>query len=70
MTEKLRCSLNRKKSVGVIFIDFQKAFDCAFHQLLPIKLQASGIFCLQLDLRLPQQQRPICVNQWLQRQEQ
>ena len=45
MTEKLRFALNKKKSVGVIFIDFQKAFDFASHQLLPIKLPTSGL-CL------------------------
>ena len=37
-------ALNQKKSVGVIFIDFQKAFDCVSHQLFPLKLQVSG-FC-------------------------
>ena len=54
MTEKLRFALNQKKSVGVIFIDFQKAFDCAFHQLLPIKLPTSDLCLyerLQPDVR-------------------
>ena len=26
-----------------MFIDFQKAFDCVSHQILPQKLQASGL---------------------------
>ena len=54
MTEKLRFALNQKKSVGVVFMDFQKDFDCASHQLLPIKLQASGLCLyerLQPDVR-------------------
>ena len=54
MTQKLRFALNQKKSVGVVFMDFQKDFDCASHQLLPIKLQASGLCLyerLQPDVR-------------------
>ena len=45
MTERWRHALNQGQSIGVIFLDFQKAFDCVSHQLLPSKLQASGI-CL------------------------
>ena len=44
MTEKWRFALNQGKSIGVIFLDFQKAFDCVSHHLLPSKLQASGIY--------------------------
>ena len=43
VTEKWRYALNQRKSIGIIFLDFQKAFDCVSHQLLPPKLQASGI---------------------------
>ena len=43
MTEKWRLALDERKSIGIIFIDFQKAFDCVSHQILPLKLQASGL---------------------------
>ena len=43
MTEKWRLALGERKSIGIIFIDFQKAFDCVSHQILPQKLQASGL---------------------------
>ena len=43
MNENWRSALNQGKSIGIIFIDFQKAFDCVSHQILPQKLQASGI---------------------------
>ena len=43
MTEKSRLALDERKSIGIIFIDFQKAFDCVSHQILPQKLQASGL---------------------------
>ena len=29
--------------MGVVFIDFKKAFDCFSHSILDLKLQASGI---------------------------
>ena len=43
MIEKWRLALDERKSFGIIFIDFQKAFDCVSHQILPQKLQASGL---------------------------
>ena len=43
MTEKWRLALDERKSIGIIFIDFQKAFDRVSHQILPQKLQASGL---------------------------
>ena len=49
MTERWRHALNQGQSIGVIFLDFQKAFDCVSHQLLPSKLQASGICHNALD---------------------
>ena len=49
MTERWRHALNQGQCIGVIFLDFQKAFDCVSHQLLPSKLQASGICLNALD---------------------
>ena len=43
MAEKWRLALAERKSIGIIFIDFQKAFDRVSHQSLPQKLQASGL---------------------------
>ena len=43
MTEKWRLALDERKSIGINFIDFQKAFDHVSHQILPQKLQASGL---------------------------
>jgi len=43
MTENWRGVLDQGNSIGIIFIDFQKAFDCVSHQILAQKLQASGI---------------------------
>ena len=43
MAEKWRLALDERKSIGIIFIDFQKAFDRVSHQSLPQKLQASGL---------------------------
>lgn len=44
MTEKWPPALDQGKTIGVIFIDFQKAFDCVSHQTLALKLKASGIY--------------------------
>ena len=43
MAEKWRLALDERKSIGIIFIDFQKDFDRVSHQSLPQKLQASGL---------------------------
>jgi hypothetical protein len=43
MTETWRRALDNKQVVGVIFIDFKKAFDSVCHPILLQKLQALGI---------------------------
>ena len=43
MTEKWRLALDERKLIGIIFIDLQKAFDIVSRQILPKKLQASGL---------------------------
>ena len=43
MAEKWRLALDERKSIGIIFIDFQKAFDRVSHQNLPQELQVSGL---------------------------
>jgi hypothetical protein len=43
MTETWRRALDNKQVVGIIFIDFKKAFDSVCHPILLQKLQALGI---------------------------
>ena len=43
MTEDWRSALDRKLAVGVVFIDFRKAFDSLPHNILLHKLQSLGI---------------------------
>ena len=43
MTEGWRKALDKKQVVGVVFIDFKKAFDSVSHALLLQKLQSLGI---------------------------
>ena len=44
MTEKWRLALDERKSIGIIFTDFQKAFDCmCVSSNFTSKLQASGL---------------------------
>jgi hypothetical protein len=43
MTEIWRRALDNKQVVGIIFIDFKKAFDSVCHPILLQKLQALGI---------------------------
>ena len=43
MTEKWKQALDNVKVVGVIFVDFQEAFDSICHEKLSMKLHASGI---------------------------
>ena len=39
LTENWRRTIDNKQVVGVLFIDFQKAFDCVSHSILLRKLQ-------------------------------
>ena len=43
MKEKWGLALDEGKSIGIIVIDFKKAFNCVSHQTLPQKLQVSGL---------------------------
>ena len=43
MTEDWRKALDKKQVLGVVFIDFKKAFDSVSHALLLEKLQNLGI---------------------------
>ena len=43
MTEKWKQALDNGKAVGVIFVDFQKAFESICHKKLSVELHASGI---------------------------
>ena len=43
LTEVWRRALDETKVVGIIFIDFKKAFDSISHEIMALKLQACGI---------------------------
>ena len=43
LTETWKEALDQEKTVGVLFIDFKKAFDSVCHKTLNIKMQACGI---------------------------
>lgn len=43
ITEQWRLALDESKVIGVIFVDFQKAFDCVNHSVLARKLHSIGI---------------------------
>lgn len=43
MSEKWKKAVDNCSSVGVVFIDFQKAFDTVPHDILSYKLRAIGI---------------------------
>ena len=42
LTETWKTALDNRKVVGVVYIDFQKAFDTVSHEILIYKLQAMG----------------------------
>ena len=42
LTEKWKMELDNGNIVGVVFIDFKKAFDCVSHSCFDLKLQAMG----------------------------
>ena len=50
LTEKWKKALEENKVVGVLFIDFKKAFHSICHKTLELKLQAAGINGLLYDL--------------------
>ena len=43
LTEKWKAALEERKYIGVLFIDFKKAFDSISHETLDLKLQACGV---------------------------
>ena len=43
LTETWKANIDKGKVVGVIFIDFRKAFDCVHHKILEFKMQGCGI---------------------------
>ena len=43
LTETWKNAINQGEIIGVLFIDFKKAFDLVCHQTLALKLQACGI---------------------------
>ena len=43
LTERWKQDLDNGNVVGVLFIDFKKAFDSVCHKTLALKLQANGI---------------------------
>ena len=43
LTEAWRQELDKNRTVGILFIDFKKAFDSICHKTMAFKLQATGI---------------------------
>ena len=43
LTERWKIALDNGNVVGVVFIDFKKAFNCVSHSILDLKLQALGM---------------------------
>ena len=43
LIEKWKAALEEGKCIGVLFIDFKKAFDSISHETLDLKLQACGV---------------------------
>ena len=44
LTETWKSAMDNGKYVGILLIDFRKAFDTVDHQILPFKLQSVGIY--------------------------
>ena len=49
-TEEWKTAIDNGLTVGVVFIDFQKAFDIISHEILAYKLQAVGVTGNMFDL--------------------
>ena len=49
-TEEWKTAIDNGLTVGVVFIDFQKAFDTVSHEILAYKLQAVGVTGNMFDL--------------------
>ena len=43
MTDTWKMHLDKGMIVGAIFVDFEKAFDSISHNILSLKLQATGL---------------------------
>ena len=46
LTDRWKMELDKGLTVGAIFVDFRKAFDSLSHNILSLKLQAVGIWCI------------------------
>ena len=43
LSEKWKMEMDRGKFVGIILIDFCKAFDTVYHSIMQLKLQGAGL---------------------------
>jgi hypothetical protein len=65
LTHKILMALDSKKTVGGIFCDFQKAFDCVKHAVLFQKLEfygITGIFKLLIGSYLTNRQQSVVLS--------